>query len=58
MDRQMDGWIDGQMENLPILLDFVPYWGRCPKRKRVVVNVLILGPQGVPWGHQWVIFSD
>ena len=34
----MDGWTDGQMdrrtdvrtENLPILQDFVPYWGCCP----------------------------
>ena len=32
----MDGWTDvrtnGRMENLPILQDFVPYRGRCPKR--------------------------
>ena len=26
----MDGWMDGRMENLPILQDFVPYRGRCP----------------------------
>ena len=29
------GWTDGRTdrrtENLPILQDFVPYWGRCPK---------------------------
>ena len=34
MDGRMDGWMDGQtngrIENLPILQDFVPYWGRCP----------------------------
>ena len=26
------GWTDGRRENLPILQDFVPYRGRCPKR--------------------------
>ena len=26
----MDGRTDGRTENLPILQDFVPYWGRCP----------------------------
>ena len=30
MDERMDGRTDGQTENLPILQDFVPYWGRCP----------------------------
>ena len=30
MDRWMDGRMDGRMENLPILQDFVPYRGRCP----------------------------
>ena len=29
----MDGRTDGRMENLPILQDFVPYRGRCPKRE-------------------------
>ena len=35
MDGRTDGWTDGRTdgwtENLPILQDFVPYWGRCPK---------------------------
>ena len=26
MDKRKDGW----KENLPIIQDFVPYWGRCP----------------------------
>ena len=26
----MDERTYGHMENLPILQDFVPYWGRCP----------------------------
>ena len=25
-----EGQTDGRMENLPILQDFVPYWGYCP----------------------------
>ena len=29
-DGQTEGWTDRQMENIPILQDFVPYWGRCP----------------------------
>ena len=29
-DAQTDGWTDGRTENLPILLDFVPYRGLCP----------------------------
>ena len=29
-DRQTDKQTNGQTENLPILQDFVPYWGRCP----------------------------
>ena len=33
----MDGRTDiqkyGRTENIPILQDFVPYWGRCPKAK-------------------------
>ena len=28
--RQTDGRTDERTENLPILQDFVPYWGRCP----------------------------
>ena len=31
----MDRWTDGQTENLPILQDFVPYRGRCPKRQQI-----------------------
>ena len=34
--QQEGGWMDkrtdGQIEFLPILQDFVPCWGRCPKR--------------------------
>ena len=30
MDGCMDGRMDGRTENLRILQDFVPYWGRCP----------------------------
>ena len=30
MDRRTNRWIDGQMEFLPILQDFIPCWGRCP----------------------------
>ena len=29
-DRRTDGRMDGQTENLPILQDFVLYWGCCP----------------------------
>ena len=29
-DRRTDGWTNKHTENLPILQDFVPYWGRCP----------------------------
>ena len=25
-----NGWMDRWKENLPILQDFVSYWGRCP----------------------------
>ena len=36
--ERTDGWTDGRTdvrrENLPILQDFVPYRGRCPKRKK------------------------
>ena len=28
----MDRWMDGRREFLPILLDFVHYRGRCPKK--------------------------
>merc|ERR1712212_562507 len=28
---QMGGWTNGRTENLPILQDFVPYRGHCPK---------------------------
>ena len=31
-----DGCMDGQMEFLPILQDFVPYRGRCQKKRRKV----------------------
>ena len=35
MDGRTDGRTDGQMDeqtkNLPILQDFIPYRGRCPK---------------------------
>ena len=30
MDGQTDGQMEEQTENLPILQDFVPYWGRYP----------------------------
>ena len=30
MDGRMDVRMDGRMENLSILQDFIPYWGRCP----------------------------
>ena len=34
----MDGWMDGRTdvrtENLPILQDFVPYQGHCPKKRQ------------------------
>ena len=29
---QMYVWTDVKMENLPILPDFIPYWGRCEDR--------------------------
>ena len=32
-DGHTDGHTNGRTENLPILQDFVPYRGRCPKRK-------------------------
>ena len=30
-DGHRDVWTDVRTENLPILQDFVPYGGRCPK---------------------------
>ena len=33
--ERTDRWTDIRTENLPILQDFVPYWGRCPKMKKV-----------------------
>ena len=39
--------MDVRMENLPILQDFVPYRGRCPKREKS--NVVTDGPT------KWVI---
>ena len=33
-DGRMDERTNGQTENLPILQDFVPYWGRCPASPR------------------------
>ena len=30
MDGRMDSQMEGRMEFLPILQDFVPCWGRCP----------------------------
>ena len=32
-DGWMGGWTNVQMENLPMLQDFVPYRGRCPKKE-------------------------
>ena len=29
-----DGWMNKRTENLPILQDFVPYQGRCPKSEK------------------------
>ena len=37
MDKQTNEW----MENLPILQDFVPYRGRCPK-KQYKINIRII----------------
>ena len=49
----MDGWTDGmtdeRTENLPILQDFVPYRGRCPKRGLKI--------RGLAWqiGKVWLL---
>ena len=32
---QTDVRTDVRTENLPILQDFVPYWGRCPKSEKI-----------------------
>ena len=32
-DERMDERTNEQTENLPILQDFLPYWGRCPKTR-------------------------
>ena len=32
--RERDVWMHVLMENLPILQDFVPYWGHCPASPR------------------------
>ena len=40
-----DGWTDGQREFLPILQDFSPCWGCCPKK-------------GKQTGRQTVTFSS
>ena len=38
MDGQIDGQTDRQTENLPILQEFVPYWGHCSKRLKILVS--------------------
>ncbi len=34
MNERTNGW----MENLPILQDFVPYRGRCPKKGKISIG--------------------
>ena len=46
-DERTDEQTNGQMENLPILQDFVPYRGRCPKRIRMICNVMTV----LIWTH-------
>ena len=43
-DRWTDGHTDRYIEFLPILQDFIPCWGRCPKRKSLVrlTHLLVL----------------
>ena len=53
-DRRTDGQTDGQMDvqNIPILQDFVPYRGRCPKKDRKSRLLLLRSPwQVLSNGH-------
>ena len=36
MDGRTNGQTNKRTENLPILQDFVPYWGRCPASQRKI----------------------
>ena len=40
--RKGDKQTDRRTENLPILQDFVPYWGRCPKTGKFLSNISCL----------------
>ena len=61
-DRWMDGRTDGRMENLPILQDFVPYWGRCPATAQLQTKNYIKRGKGtadhmMPLGDWFINFS-
>ena len=52
--RGTDGRTDVLKENLPILQDFVPYWGRCPasmKTKEKVEQGKGTADQLMPLGY-------
>ena len=44
----MDAW----MENLPILKDFSPYQGRCPKRKKKEYHEVIIDTSKLGHRHK------
>ena len=46
-DGRTDGRTNERTEFLPILQDFVPYRGRCPKSRNRVSVALGLGPMGL-----------
>ena len=46
-DGQTDEQTDGQTENLPILQDFVPYRGRCPKNRQHRYRLIVPKSSGV-----------
>ena len=55
-------WLDGpeggdketdvRTENIPILQDFVPYWGRCPKKRYLVTRALLRVKVGMGLNHK------
>ena len=54
MDKQTIGWKDKRTENLPILQDFVPYQGRCPKKAEIANKIGHLERNGQLAGKSWI----
>ena len=60
MDRQTDGRTDRWTENLPILLDFVPYWGRYPATAQLALKYSIKQGKSTarPYDVSWRLVGD